>query len=264
MAALLVANWRALGDLWQSVIVYHHRAAHTPPALNRSYEIHKLFDTRTPYLWPLVAGAAVLVAAVVQRNVRAGELALWAWAALSFLFMLWFSPLHYNYLVYLPVPLAVAAGVSLGRALARPSRWRVAGSVVVALALAAGWTQQLHRVDLARTPNASTDIAAAAVLDRSTQPSDYVVSDLPVAAVLARRTVPGPLVELGRLRFETRMATPALVLKTIDSWCVQAVVAGRAFTDEPAIIAGLKVRFDRVVKASDAYVYLKPRRPCRP
>ena len=133
------------------------------------------------------------------------------------LFLLWFSPLHYNHLVYLPVPLAVAAGVSLGRALARPSHGRALVSVVVALALAAGWTQQLHRVNLEGTPNTAVDVAAAAILSRFTKPSDYVVSDMPVAAVLAHRAVPGPLVELGYLRFYTRLVTPTLVLKTIDA-----------------------------------------------
>ena len=122
--------------------------------------------------------------------------------------------------------------------------------------------QQLHRVDLARAPYATANFAAAAVLARDTQPSDYVVTDLPVAGVLAHRVVPGPLVELGHLRFETRLATPSLVLETIDAWCVQAVVAGRAFEQEPALIAGLKVRFRRTVTASGATVYLEPRRTC--
>ena len=258
-----VVYWPALGDLWRSNIVYHSRAANTPPVLNRRYELEKLFDPKTPYFWLLLAGGLAVVVALVQRRARAGELALWCWAGVSFLFLLWFSPLHYNHLVYLPVPLAAAASVSLGRALARPSRWRAAGTVVVALALAAGWVQQLHRVDLASAPNAAVDVAAAAVLDRSTQPSDYVVTDLPVAGVLAHRVVPGPLVELGNLRFVTRLVTPAIVLKDVDSYCVQAVVAGRAFRQQPVLLAGLKTRFNRVVKVLSADIYLDPRQTCR-
>ena len=262
LAALLIANWGALGDLWQSVIVYHSRATNVPPALNRNHEIHKLFDARTPYFWLVVAGALALIFSLVQRRARAGELALWAWAIFGFLFLLWFSPLHYNHLVYLPVPLAVAGGVSLGRVLAQPFRWRAAASVAVMLALAAGWTQQLHRVDIERAPNTTGDVAAAAILSRVTKPSDYVVSDMPVAAVLAHRTMPGPLVELGHLRFYTRMVTPALVLKTIDTWCVQAAVEGRAFTKQPIILAGLRARFHRMVRRSGANVYFDPRRSC--
>jgi 4-amino-4-deoxy-L-arabinose transferase-like glycosyltransferase len=262
-AVILLANWRALSQLWQSVIVYHSRASSTPPVLDRSYEIHKLFDSRTPYLWLVVAGAVAFVVAIFRRRVLAGEVAVWIWAAVSFLFLLWFSPLHANHLVYLPVPLATAAAVSLGRALARPSRWRGPAAVAVALALSAGWAQQLHRVEVEPTSNNAVDVAAAAVLDRSTRPSDYVVSDRPAAAVLAHRTVPGPLVELGYLRFETRLATPTLVLNTVDKWCVQAVVAGRSLAQEPAIVFGLRARFKRVVSALKARVFLDPRRSCR-
>ena len=96
---------------------------------------------------------------------------------------------------------------------------------------------------------------------RVTEPHDIVATDLPVSAVLANRLVPGPLVDTAYLRFKTGSLTPAEVLGEIDRWCVAAVVAGRAFADEPAVMRGLKQRFARATTASGATVVFDRRSP---
>src|SRR5204862_213437 len=72
-----------------------------------------------------------------------------------------------------------------------PGRARTVGVVALALVVAAGFTQQWHRVSIADESQSPAELAAARVLERVTRPGDVVVSDLPVSAVLAHRLVPG-------------------------------------------------------------------------
>ena len=193
------------------------------------------------------------------------EFALWGWAVAAFIFLAMYSPIHYNHLVALPVPLALAAATSLGaQVTSLRGRPRDAALVVLALVVAAGFAQQWRRVAIADESQSAVEIAAASILRRVTGPEDFVATDLPVSGVLADRLVPGPLVDTAYLRFQTGSLTPAAVLAEIDRWCVTAVVAGRAFADEPAVMEGLRERFARESAASGATVLFDRRSPCRP
>ena len=264
-AIVAAANLGALGDIWDGVVTYHHRAASTPAVIDRWASIHGLFLLRTPILWLLCAGAVLFVARLALRRALAAEIALWAWAALAFLFLATYSPIHYNHLVALPVPLAIAGAASLGAALADlRGRARTVAAVVLAVVVAAGFTQQWRRVSDAHEAQSPAEVAAARVLDRVTRPGDLVVSDLPVSAVLAHRLVPGPLVDTAYLRFQTGSLTPAGVLAEIDRRCVRAVVLGRALARQPVVVAGVRARFARSVTRDGMTVAYERRRPCAP
>ena len=111
-----------LGELWESVVVYHRDARDTPDVVDKWHELTTFLNWRTPFAWLVVAG---LVASVLLlRRRRVGALwALWAWAAVSAAFLAYHHPLHHNHLLALPVALAVPAAVALGT-LALGSRHR--------------------------------------------------------------------------------------------------------------------------------------------
>lgn len=262
---ILAVNARALGDLWDSVVVYHRKAASTPAVIDRWHSIHDLFNPRTPAFWLVIAGGVVFVLRIVRRRARIAEIALWAWSLAAFVFLARYAPLHYNHLVALPVPLALAAATSLGAQVAAAGRdQRTVAVSVLAIVVTAGYVQQWHRVAIAGEPQSQTEIAAAAALERVTRRTDVIVTDLPVSGVLADRVVPGPLVDTAFLRFETGSLTPELVLAEIDRWCVRAVVVGRSLADQPAVVRGLRKRFARSSPASGATVFSDRRRPCTP
>ena len=83
---------------------------------------------------------------------------------------------------------------------------------MIALAVAAGFVQQVHRVDLARAPQPASELEAARVLQRVTRPRDLVVDDRPIISVLAHREVVGQLVDLAYLRWETGSLTDDKVI----------------------------------------------------
>ena len=97
-----------LGELWESVVVYHRDARDTPDVVDKWHELTTFLNWRTPFAWLVVAG---LVASVLLlRRGRVGALwALWAWAAVSAAFLAYHHPLHHNHLLALPVALAVPA-----------------------------------------------------------------------------------------------------------------------------------------------------------
>jgi 4-amino-4-deoxy-L-arabinose transferase-like glycosyltransferase len=262
--ATLVANAAALGDLWNSVVTYHRQASSTPTVIDRWASIADLFNPRTPAFWLVVAGVLVFALRVGLRRALLAEYAFWGWAIVAFVFLATYSPIHYNHLVALPVPLALAAAASLGAQVTLlRGRGRDAAIVVLVFVVVAGFAQQWRRVAIAHESQSAAEKAAAGVLGRVTEPHDLVATDMPVSAVLANRLVPGPLVDTAYLRFQTGSLTPEEVLAEIDRWCVAAVVAGRAFADEPAVMRGLKQRFASSAAASGATVVFDRRQPCR-
>lgn len=263
-ATILAVNAAALGDLWESIVVYHRRASSTPAVIDRWASIADLFNPRTPAFWLVVAGGLAFALRVGRRRATVAEFALWGWAAAAFVFLATYSPIHYNHLVALPLPLALAAAASLGaQVVSLRARRREAAIVVLAVVLAAGFAQQWRRLAIAGESQSAAETAAATTLRRVTRPNDFVATDLPVSAVLADRLVPGPLVDSAYLRFQTRSLTQASVLSEIDRWCVTAVVTGRAFTSEPALMQGLKQRFAGASTAAGATVVFDRRHPCR-
>jgi len=262
-AALLAAHAGALDDLWSSVVTYHDLARSTPAVIDRWASIGDLFNPRTPVLWLVIAAGVAFGARLARRRTSVAETALWVWALSALLFLVWHSPLHYNHLVALPVPLALAAAVSLTSQLrALPQRAQIVGIAALAVFVSAGFGQQWRRLSLAVEPQPAFELAAAAKLRTVTGREDFVVTDVPMVGVLAHRVSPGPLVDTAFLRFETGSLTPRGVLVEIDEWCVEAVVAGRSFTHQPAIMSGLRARYETESRAPGATVFSKRRNGC--
>jgi hypothetical protein len=183
--------------------------------------------------------------------------ALWAWAAVSFAFVAFHHPLHHNHLVVLPVALATPAAIGLAT-LAQRVRPEAAAVGVLALLIGAGYVQQHRRLTLADVPEQPELVAAAETLRRVTKPDDLVVSDQPIVPFLADRVVLGPLVDTANLRFQTGSLTSARVLRELDAGDVAAVVVGRSFRGQPAILAGIRARYRRVAQHDGVTVWVRP------
>jgi 4-amino-4-deoxy-L-arabinose transferase-like glycosyltransferase len=259
---LLVVHAGALGDLWESAVVYHREARDTPAVVDRGDELRELFLARVPFTWLAVAGLVVLALRLARHRTSRIELAVWGWAAVGLAFLLEHEPLHENHLVWLPVPLALAAGTTLAAEGRRLGRWEPFAAAALAVVVAAGYVQQQRRAGGDDVPEPAGVVAAARLLDARTRPSDLVVTDVPAVAVLADRLVPGPLVDSARLRFETGTLTVGEVLDVIDDECVQAVVVGRSFPEQPGLVNGIAARFERRTAVGGLSLYDRRRRPC--
>jgi hypothetical protein len=204
--------------------------------LNGRHQLEGFFALTTPFLWLTLAALALLP--FVWRRVWP----LWLWALLASVFILRYQPLHDNHLLVLPYAFAVPAGVTFGLVSQRlRPRVLAVALAAVALVLAAGWVQQLHRVRLDRTPEDPALVALAARLDQVTTPDQLVISDQPIVPVLAHRRVPGKYVDTAALRFSTGSLTIPEVLR--DTNQVAAVVAGRAFYADHELMSGFRTRF---------------------
>ena len=241
--ALLVAYRNVLGQLWESVVVYHRDARQTPDVIDKSHELITFLNWRTPFAWLVVAGA---VAAVVLRRRRhtPADWAIWLWAAISIVFLVFHHPLHENHLLILPVVLAVPAGIALA-AIAKQVPWRIAGLATLALVLTAGYVQQQRRVALDDVPEAPELVATARLLERKTGARELVVSDQSIVPYIAGRVAAGPLVDTAVLRFETGSLTDGEVVRELEKYDVAAVVAGRAFRLRPRLLSALERRYGR-------------------
>ena len=173
---------------------------------------------------------------------------------MAFLFL--HKPLHDNHLILFPYSLAVAAGATLGAALARtPHRLRLVLEGALALVVAAAFVQQIHRVDAARTPEPQANVAAAKALDRLTGQYALVVDDKPIISFLAHRRVVGPLVDMAVLRFETHSLTAAKVIRNLGS--ADAIVVSRALRMQPDVLAYLKRHYRLGYDADGIQIYVR-------
>jgi 4-amino-4-deoxy-L-arabinose transferase-like glycosyltransferase len=255
VAVLALVFVRDLGGIWDGAFAYHVDSK-TAEEVNGAHQLRNLFSLRTPFTWIVVAG----IVASVREWRRVWPL--WLWPAATVLFVLTYHPLRDNHLIPVPYSFAVPAGIAIGLA-ARRLHGRALAVVcaAAALVLAAGWVQQLHRVDLGRGPEDPAILAAAARLGTLTSPGDLVVADQPIVAVLAHRQVPPSLVDTAKSRFLSGSLTDADVLRTIDGDPrVTAAVAGRAFSDRPELLAALRRRFAHET-AFDSVVVLYGRKP---
>ena len=240
-AVLAVAYRNVIGELWQSVVVYHRDARTTPSVIDETHELVTFLNWRTPFAWLVVAGLAASILLLRRRRLDA-VWALWVWAAISLAFLVYHHPLHYNHLLVLPVVLAVPAGIALGALLEQvPKRELAVGAL--ALILAAGYVQQQRRASLDDVPEEPALVQAAELLRRETRPDDLVVSDQSIVPFLADRRVAGPLVDTAVLRFQTGSLTDAEVVRELETNGVRAVVAGRAFAHRPALLRVLEERY---------------------
>jgi hypothetical protein len=240
-AALAVAYRDVLGELWESVVVYHRDARDTPDVIDKWHELTTFLDWRTPFAWLVVAGLAASLVLARRWQTRA-VWALWAWAAISLAFLAYHHPLHYNHLLVLPVVLAVPAGIALA-ALAERLPWRNVALGALAVLLVAGYVQQQRRVGHDDVPEEPELVAAARLLEQETEPDELVVSDHSIVPFLADRRAAGPLVDTAVLRFETGSLTDAEVMRDLERYGVVAVVAGRAFRTRPALLRRLEARY---------------------
>ena len=244
---LLVAHAGALGDLWTSGVTYHSDARSTPQVIRHPHR--QIFDQiphGTPFfVLALAAVAATVGFAVVRRPL--GVWPLWSWVVLGVAFLFLHAPLHLNHLVVFPFTLAVATGATLGAALERlPPPVALVGVAALAVAVAAGFVQQFHRVDLARAGEPSTNVAAARALARLVPPGARTVDDRPIISFLAHRRVVGPLVDLARLRFETGSLTDARTIRELRP--ARAVVISRTLRERPRVLAYVRSHFTAALR----------------
>jgi 4-amino-4-deoxy-L-arabinose transferase-like glycosyltransferase len=253
LGAFAIVYLHSLGAIWNDAVSYHESARRTPDVMSNTAALRGFFDLGTPFFWFVCAGVAAGLVFVRGRT-----LAVWLFPVTAAAFILWHHPLHENHLLVLPVSFAAAAGTSLGVAVARlPRRAFAVAMAAVGLVWAAGYVQQDHRVNAAFAPEERALVEAASILDRVTRPGDYVVSDQPAVPFLARRQVPGPLVDTAVLRFATDSLTNPIVLRTIDQWHVRTVVAGRSFLLRPGLLRALHGRFGRLEKVGPLEIFSK-------
>jgi 4-amino-4-deoxy-L-arabinose transferase-like glycosyltransferase len=253
--AFVVAYAGVIGELWESVVVYHRDARETPPVIDETQALLDFLNWRTPFAWLVVAGL-VASALLVRRRRALRVWALWLWGALCVGFLVYHSPLHENHLLLLPVALAVPAGIALA-VLADRSRFRVIGLSVLAVLLLAGYVQQQRRLSDAEVDEEPALVAAAETLRRVTQPDDLVVSDHSIVPYLAGRRVAGPLVDTAVLRFQTGSLTDAEVLRELEEWDVRAVVVGRAFAERPELVDAIAARYPRVLRSGGLRIFVR-------
>lgn len=253
-ATLLIAYHDVLGELWESVVVYHRDARDTPAVVDRSHELATFLNWKTPFAWLVIAGLAASLLLLRRRTEPVW--ALWGWAAVSFAFVAFHHPLHHNHLVVLPVALATPAAIGLA-ALVRRVRPEAAALGVLAILLVGGYVQQHRRLAVADVPEQPELMAAAETLRRVTKPDGLVVSDQPIVPFLADRVVWGPLVDTADLRFQTGSLTPARVLRELDAGDVTAVVVGRWFLEQPAVLAGIRTRYRRVEQHDGVSIWVR-------
>jgi hypothetical protein len=256
VAVLLIAHAGAIGDLWTSGVTYHSKARSTPAVIPHPHrQILDQIPHGTPFFVLAVLAAALAVAFfALRRPLRVWPL--WSWVVLSVAFLFVHAPLHYNHLIVFPFTLAVAGGATLGAAAERaPRTMRLAATAALALAVIAGFVQQLHRVDLAKTPEPASNLAAARALERLTPPGALTVDDRPIISFRAHRRVVGPLVDLAELRFETGSLTNADVIRELHE--VQAVVISRALRDSQPVNIYLRSHFRRRYDQGGVEIWLK-------
>ena len=254
VGAVLLAHVRALGPLWASGVTYHEKARSTPSVIPHPYrQIFEQIPRTTPFFALAILAVVVAVACLVLRR-PLGVWPIWSWVLLALAFLFAHKPLHYNHLIEFPFTLAVAAGTTLAAALTHLSRAVVrVAAVAAALVLAAAYVQQLHRVDLARTPEPASNVAAAYALARLTPSGSLTVDDRPIVSFLARRRVVGQLVDLAFLRWETGSLTDAEVIRDLGP--ARAVVVSRALRARPRVLGYVRSHFALVYTRGGVAIY---------
>ena len=222
-------------------------------------QILRQIPKTTPFF--VLAVLAFVVTILAASKILSKLWPLWLTVALSLVLLLTYRPLHYNHLIVFPFTLAVAAGATLGAALDLvPGHLRrTSGAAALIVVIAAGWVQQLHRVDQVPRSQPSSVLNAAKALHRLTQPSDLIVDDQPIISFLAHRRVVGALVDTAFLRFETRSLTDAKVIRDLKP--AAAVVVSRSLRSRPTVLAFLR-NHDRLAYNSGGvriYVRTEPR-----
>jgi hypothetical protein len=249
--ALLALHAAALPDLWDSAVEYHRKARDTPNVIPHPHrQIVEQIPRRAPFFWlAILAGAVGLVNLALRRPLRVWPL--WLCVAASVLFLLWHAPLHDNHLILFPAWLAVAAGATLGAGLPR----RPVVYAAAALVVAAGYVQQIRRVDVAKTPEPAPFVAAAGALERLVPPKKLVVDDRPIIAFRGHRRVVGEVVDMSYLRFETGSLTDSEVIRLLRR--ARAVVVSRSLRTRPEVMRYVRSLFDVRYDRGGVRIYVR-------
>jgi hypothetical protein len=253
--AVLLSHVNALGSLWASGVTYHEKARSTPAVIPHPYRqiLHQI-PRGTPF-FVLALLAIVTAVGLFLWHRQRDTWPLWSWVVLVVAFLFVHQPLHYNHLIELPYTLAIAAGATLGALLSELGRARLPLVGLVCLALAAGWVQQLHRVDIARAPEPASNVAAAHALARLTPPGALTIDDRPIVSFLARRRVVGQLVDLAVLRWEAGSLDDAQVIADLRR--ADAVVVSRALARRPAVLRAVERKYVMRYRRGGVRIYIR-------
>jgi 4-amino-4-deoxy-L-arabinose transferase-like glycosyltransferase len=250
VAVLLALYAGVLGELWDQAVRFHNRARSFQGPYDNADRLADFFDLRTPFPWLVAFG---LAASVASRRVWP----FWLFPAAAVAFLLWERPLFDHHLVLLSAALALPASLALGAFVTRlPHRLALAAAGALVAALALGLGQQVRRIDYARVTTTQDVEWGVTALARCTSPGELVASDQPIVAFRAHRRLPGQLVDTSLVRVETNSLTPARILELVGRDHIRAVFAGRAFADEPDLVAGLRSRFPRRLRHGEVTLYL--------
>ncbi len=258
LALVAAVHAGSLPELWDGVVTYHRRASGIEILDNWS-ALKSLFNPRMPFGWLVALGAVGAVASAARKGWTPAA-ALWLWPAVVGAFLLWHDPLLEHHLAGLTVSVAPAVGVALAAGVrSLPRSPRAIATVVLAAAFAAGYAQEVRRLDSEVRPEEAGTVWAAQELAHATAPNELVATDQPLAAYLARRRVPGELVDTAKLRFTTGSLTADGVFRLFDERCVRAVVAGRVFRALPGFMERLGQTFPESSRRQGVVVFTRPR-----
>jgi hypothetical protein len=221
-------------EVYQQIVQYRQGArqgASWDPRRNFKLVVNEPFREQ-PGLYLLAAAAALLLLAADWRS----GLALASWPLAATALLVAYYPLHPKHLVYLAPPLALLGGAGLGRAAwlawkegpaGRTSRLASLGIAVVLAAiplasLPGSFDQQ--RDDDEDADLHVFDDAAAQSIDLLTGPRDFILTDHPYAAALARRMVPPNLVDPSRGRTRAGVLTDRDAIEAAEQFDTRLVL----------------------------------------
>jgi 4-amino-4-deoxy-L-arabinose transferase-like glycosyltransferase len=266
LLVVLVVYRDALGSLWTGLVDYRRAARRTPNLVGGREILDIVLDLHAAFTIAFLLGAVLAVTRLVrERSWRRATavVPVLLLAVLGALALATYRPLHLNHLVLGATVLAVLAATLIGwGAAGLPARGQVVVAGLVCVLALGAFSQGWRRAGTELAPPDPDAVRLAGLLARTAPADALVVSDNPGIAYLARRRVPGSLVDTARLRFETGSLTDAAVLETIDRSCAVAVVAARTFLLHPHLLAGFEERFGRQQRAGEGRLYSSPRRQC--
>lgn len=223
-------------DVYEQLVVYRLGSRQS-----EGWELDK--NVKEVVLWPARARPALVglgVVGAIGASITLGRtgLAALAWVLATYAVLLIYTPLHPKHQVYLIPPLALAAGAGLAgltRWVAR-SNGQIAfrtvgvaallGLLVWELALApAALARGTQLVDEDIDPDLHVfDAEAATTLAAVALPSEFVLTDHPYLAYVARRLVPPEMVDPSKARFRAGVLTSELAIASGERRQVAAVL----------------------------------------
>lgn len=244
-AALAAVYYDVLPQIWHGVFTTHARILGQGTAVSNTHRAATFVDPRTPFGCLVIAGAAASAFLALSGRHRRLLGALWLWIVGGYGFILAMHPLSDHHFAFLAVPLALPAGVGLGLLAAHV--WNPAALaailVVVGVLVALGLVKDRREIAGGNVPEPPEMRWAVSQLREHTRPGQLVVSDLPIVPYLARRQMPGQLIDTSIARIAFEDLKPQEVLRLVDETGVSAAVVGRMFQTKPEIVAGLRERF---------------------